>query len=97
MACWRLTPDGAPVRTLSSLLLLVRTADGTPAMLKLALAEEDGVGTPRVVRLRPDGTTRTLLRSSPWSITVSEDGKKVYLCSAACKTQFDANPKKFGY
>lgn len=25
------------------------------------------------------------------------EGKKVYLCSAACKTQFDANPKKFGY
>lgn len=24
-------------------------------------------------------------------------GKKVYLCSAACKTQFDANPGKFGY
>lgn len=29
---------------------------------------------------------------------VSEaNGKKVYLCSAACKTQFDNNPKKFGY
>jgi YHS domain-containing protein len=24
-------------------------------------------------------------------------GKKVYLCSATCKSQFDANPKKFGY
>jgi YHS domain-containing protein len=24
-------------------------------------------------------------------------GKKVYLCSAACKSQFDANPKKYGY
>ncbi len=23
--------------------------------------------------------------------------KKVYLCSAACKTQFDSNPKKYGY
>ena len=29
---------------------------------------------------------------------VSEaSGKKIYLCSPACKTQFDANPKKFGY
>jgi Cu+-exporting ATPase len=29
---------------------------------------------------------------------VSEvSGSKVYLCSAACKTQFDGNPKKFGY
>jgi YHS domain-containing protein len=24
-------------------------------------------------------------------------GKKVYLCSAACKSQFEANPKKYGY
>lgn len=24
-------------------------------------------------------------------------GKKIYLCSAACKTKFDENPKKFGY
>ncbi len=29
---------------------------------------------------------------------VSEaNGKKIYLCSAASKTQFDNNPKKFGY
>ncbi len=28
---------------------------------------------------------------------VSESGKKIYLCSAACKSQFDANPKKYGY
>lgn len=24
-------------------------------------------------------------------------GKKIYLCSAGCKSQFDANPKKYGY
>lgn len=24
-------------------------------------------------------------------------GKKVFLCSAACKSQFDANPGKYGY
>jgi Cu+-exporting ATPase len=24
-------------------------------------------------------------------------GSKVYLCSEACKSQFDANPGKFGY
>lgn len=24
-------------------------------------------------------------------------GKKVYLCSAACKAQFDANPRKYVY
>lgn len=24
-------------------------------------------------------------------------GRKIYLCSEACKSQFDANPKRFGY
>jgi YHS domain-containing protein len=24
-------------------------------------------------------------------------GKKVYLCSAMCKSEFDNNPKKYGY
>jgi Cu+-exporting ATPase len=24
-------------------------------------------------------------------------GRKVYLCSAACKSQFEANPSKYGY
>jgi YHS domain-containing protein len=29
---------------------------------------------------------------------VSEvEGKKVYLCSSACKSQFEANPNKYGY
>lgn len=29
---------------------------------------------------------------------VSEsNGRKVYLCSANCKSQFDANPSKYGY
>jgi P-type Cu+ transporter len=25
------------------------------------------------------------------------NAKKVYLCSAACKTKFDSDPKKYGY
>jgi Cu+-exporting ATPase len=24
-------------------------------------------------------------------------GRKAYLCSAACKSQFDSNPSKYGY
>jgi YHS domain-containing protein len=24
-------------------------------------------------------------------------GKKVYLCSSTCKSEFDSNPSKFGY
>jgi hypothetical protein len=43
----------------------------------LGTAAEDGAGSYRVVRLRPDGTTRTLLRSNPWSITLSEDGRRL--------------------
>ncbi len=32
------------------------------------------------------------------AIFVSEaGGKKVYLCSAMCKSEFDSNPKKYGY
>jgi YHS domain-containing protein len=30
-------------------------------------------------------------------ISEAAAGKKVFLCSAACKSQFDANPKKYGY
>jgi YHS domain-containing protein len=25
------------------------------------------------------------------------EGKTVFLCSAGCKTQFESNPKKYGY
>jgi YHS domain-containing protein len=25
------------------------------------------------------------------------NGRKIYLCSGACKTQFDQNPSKYGY
>jgi YHS domain-containing protein len=25
------------------------------------------------------------------------NGQKIYLCSAACKSQFDQNPSKYGY
>ena len=27
----------------------------------------------------------------------SVNGRTVYLCSAACKSQLEANPKKYGY
>lgn len=32
------------------------------------------------------------------AVHISEIGeRKIYLCSASCKTQFDANPAKYGY
>jgi YHS domain-containing protein len=30
-------------------------------------------------------------------VSESGDGRKVYLCSAACKSQFEGNPAKYGY
>jgi YHS domain-containing protein len=30
-------------------------------------------------------------------VSESGGGRKVYLCSAACKSQFEANPSKYGY
>ena len=30
-------------------------------------------------------------------VSESGDGRKVYLCSAACKNQFETNPAKYGY
>jgi YHS domain-containing protein len=30
-------------------------------------------------------------------VAEAQGGKKVYLCSAACKQQFNANPRKYGY
>ena len=38
---------------------------------------EDGLRPYRILRLRPDDTIKPLLRSSPWGITVSEDGKRL--------------------
>jgi YHS domain-containing protein len=30
-------------------------------------------------------------------VSEPQGGRKVYLCSAACKQQFDAKPRKYGY
>ena len=38
---WRLTPDGAPMHGFCSLVLPVRASDGVPAVLKVALPEEE--------------------------------------------------------
>lgn len=43
----------------------------------LGTSGEDGLGPYRVLRLRPDDTVKPLLRASPWSITVSEDGRRL--------------------
>lgn len=58
---WRLTPDGAPISTHSSHLLPVRHA-GEPAMLKLALDEEERFGGALMEWWGGDGAARVLAR-----------------------------------
>lgn len=43
----------------------------------LGTSGKDGLGPYRVLRLRPDDTMKPLLRASPWSITVSVDGRRL--------------------
>ena len=56
---WRLTPDGAPFHTHSSLLQPVRHG-GTPAMLKLAVEAEERAGAALMVWWNGDGAARVL-------------------------------------
>ena len=72
VARWDLTPDGEPISTGTSQLLPVRLGSGVPAMLKIAVVEEeqragqlmrwlDGQGAARV--LAHDGTALLLERA----------------------------------
>jgi streptomycin 6-kinase len=59
---WRLRPEGDAVTTASSMLMPVRTEDGTRAMLKLARLGEEVRGTDLMVALDGDGAARVLRR-----------------------------------
>ena len=43
----------------------------------LGTSRRSGLGPYRVLRLRPDDSLRPLLRASPWSLTLSEDGSRL--------------------
>lgn len=43
----------------------------------LGTSRRNGLGPYRVLRLRPDDSVRTLLRASPWSLTLSADGRRL--------------------
>lgn len=43
----------------------------------LGTSKHNGLGPYRILRLRPDDSTRTLLRASPWSVSLSEDGRRL--------------------
>jgi streptomycin 6-kinase len=61
---WSLTPDGAPIITHSSRLLPVRCGD-TPAMLKIAMEEEEQRGAALMVWWNAAGAARVLAHEGP--------------------------------
>jgi streptomycin 6-kinase len=59
LSCWRLVPEGEAISTHSSLLLPVRSK-GVPAMLKIAMIEEELRGANLMVWYGGDGAARVL-------------------------------------
>ncbi|GAA2318247.1 aminoglycoside phosphotransferase family protein [Streptomyces hawaiiensis] len=64
---WDLKPDGPPMHGVSALVVpVVRTADGTPAVLKLQLLDEESEGEPVALRAWDgDGAVRLLDQDEP--------------------------------
>ncbi|MFF5372018.1 aminoglycoside phosphotransferase family protein [Streptomyces sp. NPDC013187] len=64
---WDLKPDGPPMHGVSALVLpVVRTADGTPAVLKLQILDEESEGEPVALRAWDgDGAVRLLDHDVP--------------------------------
>lgn len=62
---WDLTPDGAVIRTATSLLRPVRTPDDRAAMLKLAQAPEEAFGNGLMVWWAGDGAAEVLASEGP--------------------------------
>ncbi|MFF0890438.1 aminoglycoside phosphotransferase family protein [Streptomyces sp. NPDC003456] len=64
---WDLEPDGAPMHGVSALVLpVVRRGDGTPAVLKLQLLDEESEGEPVALRIWDgDGAVRLLGHDAP--------------------------------
>jgi streptomycin 6-kinase len=59
LAQWRLTPDGTPLTTLTSILLPVRQ-EGMPAMLKIATEAEERQGGESMIWWDGEGAARVL-------------------------------------
>ncbi len=83
---WSLTGDGAPMNGFASLVLPVRTASGTPAVLKLTFDGDDeslheglalqhwaGRGTVRMLRADPQRRALLLERLHPENLTELDD------------------------
>ncbi|WP_436845812.1 aminoglycoside phosphotransferase family protein [Streptomyces tibetensis] len=67
LGLWDLKPDGPPMHGVSALVVpVVRTADGTPAVLKLQILDEESEGEPVALRAWDgDGAVRLLAHDEP--------------------------------
>jgi streptomycin 6-kinase len=72
---WRLTPDGEPIMTHSSGLLPVRR-DGVPAMLKIALSEEERAGGLLMSWWNGDGAAKVLARGDDAILLERAEGRR---------------------
>jgi len=105
IACWQLTPDGAPLITPSSGLLPVRY-QGKPAMLKIAVeAEEkhgnllmrwwDGSGAARVLAFAGDALLLERAEGTTSLAALARSGNDAeacrILCRAAARLHFPTN------
>lgn len=70
---WRLVPDDEPLVTPSSVLLPVRS-NGAPAMLKLAMVDEERRGGAVLAWWDGDGAARVLAREGPALVMERVDG-----------------------
>ncbi len=63
---WELKPDGTPMHGVSALILPVLRPDGTPAVLKLQILDEESEGEPVALRAwNGDGAVRLLDHDEP--------------------------------
>jgi streptomycin 6-kinase len=99
LAHWRLTPDGEPITTPSSVLLPVRQG-GDPAMLKIATGDEERRGAALLRWWHGDGAARVLAHDddallmeratgeaslSDWAANGRDDEATGVLCTALAR------------
>jgi streptomycin 6-kinase len=75
LARWELVPDGDPVETPSSVLLAVRS-NGRPAMLKVALEQEEQRGNRLMAWWNGDGAAKVLAQHGPAVLLERTTGKR---------------------
>lgn len=83
---WALTPDGPPMHGVSALVLPVRGRDGTRAVLKLQILDEESAGEPVALRFWDgDGAVRLLDHDEPTGTMLLERLDETRMLSRAAE------------